>query len=291
MTITDGHVHIQPPHIEQNREAIAVSECWFDTLTRSKINKWGTADDLILQMDAAGAEKALVTSFAFNDQGLCREVNDYVLDAARRYPGRVLPLAVVSPKAQGAEAEIARCASLGAVGVGELFPDGQGFDLADEAHTRGLVGACAEAGLFLMFHTAEQVGHDYPGKGTTGAEQAARFCMNHPDIRVVFAHFGGGLWAYEAMPEMKKLLVNAWYDTAAWPWLYSHEVIDAIFAAGAGHKIIYGSDWPILTYPRYERLIGRCKITGEQKALLLSGNAERLLSPKNQERLRSEISG
>lgn len=282
MKITDGHVHVQPPHIEQNWEAIAAREHWFNTLIRSKINKWGTADGLIPQMDAAGVETALVTSFAFNDQGLCREVNDYVLDAAKHYPGRVVPLAVVSPMAPGAEAEIERCAALGAVGVGELFPDGQGFDLADETHTRRLVGSCAEAGLFLMFHTAEQVGHSYPGKGRAGAEQAARFCMNHPDARVVFAHFGGGLWVYEAMPEMKKLLANAWYDTAAWPWLYSHEIIDAIFAAGVGHKIIYGSDWPILTYPRYERLIERSKISEEQRSLLFSANAERLLSPKNE---------
>lgn len=281
MSITDGHVHIQPPHIEENWEKIAAREHWFDTLVRSKINKWGRADELILRMDEAGVEKALVTSFAFNDQGLCRDVNDYVLDAAKRYPGRILPLAVVSPLAPGAEAEIARCAALGAVGVGELFPDGQGFELADETQTCGLVRACSEAGLFIMFHTAEQVGHSYPGKGRAGAEQAARFCMNHPDARVVFAHFGGGLWAYEAMPEMGRSLANAWYDTAAWPWLYRPEIIDAIFAAGAGHKIIYGSDWPILTYPRYERLIERCKITEEQKTMLFSANAERLLHPEN----------
>lgn len=278
MNIIDGHVHVYPPYIEEKRDEIAEREHWFGVLTGSGVNKWGTADGLIRQMDGDGIGKSFVTGFAFMDQGLCREVNDYVLDAASRYPGRIAPLAVVSPLAPGAAEEIARCAAKGAVGVGELFPDGQGFDITDEAQTRGLAEACAEAGLFLMLHTAEQVGHSYPGKGTIGAEQAARFCLNHPETRVVLAHFGGGLWAYEAMPEMKKALSNAWYDTAAWPWLYTPEIIDAIFAAGAGHKIIYGSDWPILSYHRYERLAARLKISPEQKELLFSANAERLLS-------------
>lgn len=279
MKIIDGHVHVYPPYIEEKRDEIAERERWFGVLTGSKVNKWGTADELVRQMDGDGIEKSLATGFAFMDQGLCREINDYVLDAARRYPGRIAPLAVVSPLAPGAEEEILRCAALGAVGVGELFPDGQGFDITDERQTRGLAGACAEAGLFLMLHTAEQVGHSYPGKGAFGAEQAARFCLNHPEARVVFAHFGGGLWAYEAMPEMKKALAGVWYDTAAWPWLYTAEIIDAIFAAGAGHKIIYGSDWPILSYPRYEKLAARLKISPEQKELLFHANAERLLSP------------
>lgn len=277
MKIIDGHVHVYPPHIEKNWREIAESEPWFNTLISSKVNKWGTADELIRHMDGAGIEKALVTGFAFHDQGLCREVNDYVLDAAGRYQGRLAPMAVVSPARPGAEAEAIRCAASGAVGIGELFPDGQGFDIADGRQTGRLAGVCAEAGLFLMLHTAEQVGHGYPGKGSAGAVEAAAFCLNHPEVKVIFAHFGGGLWAYEAMPEMKRALANAYYDTAAWPWLYGAEIIDAIFAIGAGHKILYGSDWPILEYPRYEKLLAKSAISVGQKISLLRGNAERLL--------------
>lgn len=281
MEIIDGHVHIYPPDIEKNWLKIAERERWFDTLARSKVNKWGTAEQLIRHMDSTGTEKALVTGFAFYDQGLCREINDYVLDAAHRYQGRIEPMAVVSPTRPGAEAELERCAAAGSVGIGELFPDGQGFDISDARQTRRLAGACAEAGLFLMLHTAEQVGHDYPGKGSAGTEEAANFCLNHPEVKTIFAHFGGGLWAYEAMPEMRRALANAYYDTAAWPWLYGAEVMDAIFAIGAGHKILYGSDWPILEYPRYEKLLAKSAISEEQKASLLYVNAERLLSRGN----------
>lgn len=274
----DAHVHIYPPEIERERKKISEKEPWFEVMINSKVHKWGTAESLISHMDQQGIESSLVTGFAFQDQGLCRIMNDYVLDSAKKYRGRILPLAVVSPCTKGATEEIQRCAELGAVGLGELFPDGQDLDISDSGQTWHMVGTCMEAGMFILFHTAEQVGHQYGGKGYTGPEEAAAFCMNHPQIKVVFAHFGGGLWAYESMPEMRLALSNAYYDTAAWPWLYNHKVIEGIFAAGAGSKILFGSDWPILEYPRYEKLISRTGLSLEQKEMLLYNNVCKLLS-------------
>ena len=172
-------------------------------MANSKVHRWGTAESLINHMDRHGIRSSFVTGFAFRDQGLCRSMNDYVLDSASKYSGRIIPLAVVSPCAKGAAEEILRCAERGAAGLGELFPDGQELDISDAGQTWRMVGACLEAGMFIMFHTAEQVGHQYAGKGRTGPAEAAAFCINHPQARVVFAHFGGGLWAYESMPEMK----------------------------------------------------------------------------------------
>ena len=273
-------MHIYPPEIERERKKISEKEPWFEGMINSKVHKWGTAESLISHMDLYGIKSSLVTGFAFRDQGLCRIMNDYVLDSARRYRGRIIPLAVVSPCAKGATEEILRCARLGAVGIGELFPDGQEMDISDPGQTWRMVGACMETGMFILFHTAEQIGHQYTGKGHTGAEEASAFCMNHPQIKVVFAHFGGGLWAYESMPEMKLALSNAYYDTAAWPWLYGHKVIEGIFAAGVGSKILFGSDWPILEYGRYERLLSQTSLSQEQREMLLCGNTRDLLSSK-----------
>ena len=165
MKIIDSHVHIYPPELERDMEKIGESEEWFRILTHSKVNKWGTAEELIASMDESGIESSLVTSFALDDQGLCSMVNDYVLDAAKKWPGRILPMAVVSPCRRGAVREAERCASLGSVGIGELFPDGQCLDIADRSQTWRLVSVCDECGMFIMFHTAEQAGHQYPGKG------------------------------------------------------------------------------------------------------------------------------
>ena len=277
MKIIDSHVHVYPEFLKKERDRIAAREPWFELLTSSKVQKWGTADELVAAMNEAGIESSLVTTFAFRDNGLCREMNDYVLDAARRFPGRIMPLAVVSPARTGALEEAARAFDAGALGLGELFPDGQGFDLASPAPLRDLCALCEERGKFMLFHTAEQAGHQYAGKGAYGAREAAAFCRNFPMTRVVFAHFGGGLWAFEAMPEMRLLLQNARYDTAAWPWLYGPEILDAISAIGAGDKIFFGSDWPILGFQRYEKLAAQTKLSDAEKEKLFGGNVREFL--------------
>ena len=277
MKIIDSHVHVYPEFLRKERDRIAAREPWFELLTSSKVQKWGTAEELVAAMDEAGIESSLVTTFAFRDQGLCREMNDYVLDAARRWPGRILPLAVVSPARMGAFEEAERAFDAGALGLGELFPDGQAFDLASPVWLRDLCALCEERGKFVMFHTAEQAGHQYAGKGAYGAREAAAFCRNFPTARVIFAHFGGGLWAFEAMPEMRLLLRNARYDTAAWPWLYGPEILDAIFGIGAGDKIFFGSDWPILGLSRYEKLAAQTKLAENDKEKFFGGNVREFL--------------
>ena len=275
--IIDSHVHIYPPEVVRDAESIGEREPYFRKLTSSPVHRWGTAEDLLARMEADGVDQSWVCGFAFADLGLCRLCNDYVLEAAERSGGRLRPLAVVPPLARGAMGEIERAASRGAIGVGELFPQGQGFELADERQTWRLAGVCHEGGLFALVHTAEPVGHDYPGKGDVGPREAAAFCEHHPETPVVFAHFGGGLWLYEQMPEMRRILSNAWYDTAAAPFLYRPGVFDALFASGVGGKLLYGSDFPLLGLPRYRRLLEGSRLGEEDRARLLGGNAQRLL--------------
>ena len=158
MKIIDSHVHVYPEFLKKERDRIAAREPWFELLTSSKVQKWGTVEELVAAMDEAGIESSLVTTFAFRDQGLCREMNDYVLDAARRWPGRILPLAVVSPARMGTLEEAERAFDAGALGLGEFFPDGQGFDLASPAWLRDLCALCEARDKSMLFHTAEQGG-------------------------------------------------------------------------------------------------------------------------------------
>ena len=276
--IIDVHVHVYPEELRRDQERISETEAHFRLLTHNRVHKWGTADELIGKMDAAGVSQSWIFGFAFKDQGLCALCNDYVIDAVRRYPGRLKGFASVSPMARGCAAEIERCHDAGLIGVGELFPQGQNFALDDQNQTWRLAEICAERRMILSVHTAEPVGHDYDGKGNVGPREAAAFCVNHPAVKVIFAHFGGGLWLYETMPEMKLCLKNAYYDTAAWPFLYGPRIIDAARAAGALSKMLYGTDWPILDKGRFQSRIQDCSLTENEKAQLMGLNAQRLLS-------------
>jgi predicted TIM-barrel fold metal-dependent hydrolase len=43
------------------------------------------------------------------------------------------------------------------------------------------------------------------------------FISSFREVTVILAHFGGGLMFYELMPEVKDVLTNTYYDTAAAP--------------------------------------------------------------------------
>lgn len=269
-------MHVYPPEIQNGRDAVAQREPYFAALTAGRVHKWATGEDILAMQERDGLDEVWVCGFAFNDMGLCRLCNDYVIDLARRAPGRVRPLAVVPPLHRETEQEIARCHEAGCIGVGELFPGGQGWAIDDMRQTWRLAGNCDERGLHLLIHTAEQVGHAYPGKGDTGPQEAVAFATHHPEVQTVFAHLGGGLWLYETMPEVALTLANCWYDTAAAPYLYRPALFRAVEAAGAGHKLLYGSDFPLLGYGRYQELFGHAYGEEGPPTALLGGNARRL---------------
>ena len=79
------------------------------------------------------------------------------------------------------------------------------------------------------------------------------------------------------MPEMKKYLQNARYDTAALPWLYQPQIFQAIIGAGILEKMFYGSDFPILSFERYKKIFNQ--IFGEKEGVdnLLGENAAKFL--------------
>jgi hypothetical protein len=269
----DCHVHVYPPEIIRDAPSIGDKEKYFGLLSKGKVHKWASVEDVVSEMDRNGIELSWIFGFAFQDAGLCALCNDYVIEAVRKYPTRFKGLAVVPPCAPGTEREILRCRENGLVGVGELFPGGQNFDISDVRQTWRLAATVSELRMFLLIHSAEPVGHDYPGKGNTGPREAAEFCLHHPEVDVVFAHFGGGLWLYELMPEMKLALSNAYYDSAAWPWLYEPELLCAMDSAGVLHKLFYGSDFPILSYPKYEKMIAVSGLDRAKVEKFLHGNA------------------
>ena len=97
--------------------------------------------------------KALYSVF-LRDLALCKLCNDYVIRAVKEHP-TVLREWRWCPLAKGAVKEIERCREEGLIGVGEIFPQGQDFDITDPRETWRLAAACYEMNMFVMIHTAE----------------------------------------------------------------------------------------------------------------------------------------
>jgi len=272
----DFHVHVTPPEISRDWQKIAEREPYFAMLSKSPANKFACAEEAVSMLDEAGFDMAVVFGFGFRDPGLCRLANDYVMEKTRAFPKRLIGFMSVSPGAKCAEREIARCHDAGLRGVGEIFPAGQNFAIDDRRETRGLVEACRERGLPLIVHANEPVGHAYPGKTDTGLRQIERFIGNSQGLRIILAHFGGGLLFYESMPEMRAKCRDVCYDTAAMPFLYGESAYRAALALGLGEKIIFGSDFPLLNPARY--LPGLDALPEAERCKIMGGNAERILA-------------
>jgi len=269
----DAHAHIMPPDIAAREARFRERDPYFKLLTDSPSNRYATAEDVIAHLDEYGFDKAVVCGWAFRDAGLCRETNDYVIDAVARHPQRLIGLACLQPVDPGLEGEIERCVSAGLSGVGELMPQGQGFRLDDPGDMGPLAGLLRELDLPLLVHTNEPVGHQYPGKTQTSVKQAAAFAAANPDLRIVFAHWGGGLFFYELMPELRTAFQNVYYDTAASPFLYEAGVYEAVAACGVAHKVLLATDYPLLPLGRYLRQLEATSLTQEQLKLIMGQNA------------------
>ena len=277
--IIDSHVHIYPPEIIKDCEKISAHEPYFDALIHNKVHKWAVVDDLLTRMERDNITHAIIFGFAFRDMGLCKICNDYVIDCVKKFPDKLSGLCVIPPDNKESEREILRCAESGLIGAGELFPDGQNINIADKNETSHLTGALRAANFFVLWHIAEPVGHDYAGKGKTSVRDAYNFCVNNPEITTIFAHLGGGLWLYELMPEVKKILRNVYYDIAAMPYLYDSKIFDAIKSAGLINKFLMGSDYPILGSPRYEKMFRESSLNMNEIAQIKYFNAAKLINP------------
>jgi len=235
-------------------------------------HKYASLEDLLSTTEANGVDKVLTGGFASCDSGLCEYMNDYILEGAQKYPQKILPMISLAPDCSNMEKEIDRCVSQGAVGVGELFPWGQQFDLlGDKAHQ--LANICKERGLPLLLHINEEVGHSYAGKGDVSVKEAAEFALKHPDLTIIYAHWGGGLLFYELMPELRRELSNVYYDTSAGPFLYSKDIYRVVREIGLTKKILLGTDYPLISPKRYFREMNEAGLTSEEIKLIQGENA------------------
>ncbi len=276
--LIDFHTHIFPPHICQQRDRYCERDPWFNALYGDVRARMVHAEDLIAEMDAAGVDASVTFSFGWSDPGLIEETNTYVLDAMRRYPGRIFGMAVLQPTSgHRALRELQRCAEAGMVGLGELMPHGQGYRLSDIALLTPFMEIVRHYRLLVLSHCSEPVGHAYPGKGDVSLQNIVSFLTAFPDVRFIAAHWGGGLPFYSLMPEIRHITANVWYDTAATVYLYRDTIFPIVAKLVGPERILFGSDYSLLRQARIIEHIKRSGLEPEAVNLVLGENAKSLL--------------
>lgn len=283
--IVDIHTHYQFPKFSENPHAYRDREPFAAYLASNPIHRELSIDEMVSAADRAGIHRLGMMGGMFIQHETCVEQNNYGLESLSLYPDRLLLFACLQPKAgQDALDEFKRCVEAGMVGAGELNPAGQGFAL-DDPDFVAIAQAAVEMDVPILLHFNETVGHEYPGKGKVPIRDLYHFILAFPELKLIIAHWGGGLPYFELMPEVRDACRNVYYDTAASPLLYESSIFPITAKIVGKNKILFGSDFPLICFPReqtepeFETFIQHVRESGLDSNTLdhvLGGNAARL---------------
>jgi predicted TIM-barrel fold metal-dependent hydrolase len=254
MHVVDAHTHIFSDEMIRRRSRLCETERWFGLLYSNPKARMSAAEELVESMREAKIDHTVACAFPWNDEGLCREHNAYLAEIGRRYSRKISWLGIVAPR-PGSDpiSEIADIFADGAVGLGELNADAQNFDLNNGKSIDEVAVACVEHGKPLLLHASEPLGHSYPGKGTATPDKLVRFLERNPEVRLVAAHWGGGLPFYELMPEVKVIVRNVVYDTAASTYLYDFRIFRVVLDIVGPRRLLFASDFPLLDQGTFQK--------------------------------------
>lgn len=279
--IIDSHVHLLPRRVQLDRSPFCHSDPAFGSIYSSKNAKLVSETDIIQYLDRSSIDRAVVFGFPWEDPDLVRENNDEIWSFHQKYPDRVIPFAVLtSGQREPSLREAARTLEGGFAGFGELAMYHHGWRLADFEALSPSLQLAQMRGVPVIIHVNEPVGHHYPGKIPVDFRGLLRIIKAHPDVDFILAHFGGGVFVYALMPEVRKILSRTYLDTAAAPYLYDAKIFRVVCDIMGPEKILFGSDYPLLPLSRYASELEKAGIDGHTREAILGENVLRLLNRK-----------
>ena len=276
--IIDSCTHVLPESFAADRERLSRSDNTFRTLFVDPKAKFAGYDDLITSMDEAGIDVSVCAGFGWTNPEVARISNDYNLKAAQSHPDRLVAFCSVNPLwGEDAVEEVKRCHTAGAKGIGELHPNTQGILDADLAALAPVFDTAKNLKMPILMHASEPVGHGYPGKGSVTPELLMALVIAFPNNTFIFSHFGGGLPFYGLMPEVKSALKNVYFDSAAFPFLYRPEVFDVVARSVGAEKILFASDYPLLSQKRALDEFAKSGLPSDQAQMVQGTNTAKVL--------------
>lgn len=196
-----------------------------------------------------------------------REGNDAVLALAAEHPDRFLAFCYVNPRyPEESLAELDRCFAAGAVGI-KLWVACKASDPRVDPIARRAVELGAPILQHAWYKATGQMEHE-----STPADVAA-LAARHPQAMIVMAHLtGGGERGLADIAPYGNLHVDiSGGDPEA------GLVEQAVRLLGA-RRVVFGTDTPIRSYGTTLGKVYGAKLSARERALVLGGNAARLLA-------------
>ncbi|MGH3259802.1 MAG: amidohydrolase family protein [Streptosporangiaceae bacterium] len=208
--------------------------------------------------------------------------NEEVAEAARRHPDVLIPFASIDPHrgAVGVAAARRLIAEHGVRGF-KFHPSTQRFYPNDRL-AYPLYEVISDAGLPALFHT----GQTGIGAGTRGGGgirlkysnpmHVDDVAVDFPDLKIVLAH-PSFPWQDEALAvALHKPLV--YIDLSGWSPKYFPPQLIQYANTLLKHKVLFGTDYPLITPDRWIADFAKLDIREEVRPLIMKANACQLLS-------------
>lgn len=276
--ILDGHTHIFPKEVIRQREDFFDGEPGFRLLYDSPKAKMIGPEELLAAMEEEKVAASVILGFPWRQERHWRRHNEVILEAQRRWPRKFFGFCAAHPAMPGGLREIERCLAAGARGIGELA-----FYLKDRTEDlRSILAPVAELcqhyRVPLMLHATDRAGPVYPGRSLTPLGVVYRVIKDFPETTWMLAHWGGRLPFYGLLKkEVSETLRNVYFDTAASPYIYRPVIYRVVAEMVGPEKIIFGSDYPLLSPSRYVNEVAEANLPEDWQEMILGKNLARLL--------------
>lgn len=267
--VTDGHVHLFPDAIYHALWR------WFDA------HAWdiafrGTAEQTLAQLALAGTHRVVALVFS-HKPGLARHLNAYLAGVCRSAP-HVVGVGTVLPGEPGAREIVREAIEVHGLRGIKLHCHVQKVAIDDPA-TLAVLAQCAALGVPAVVHAGREPASAAYGVDTRtlcGAARTELVLRTFPHLRLVVPHLGA-----DEYPEYLELLSrheHLYLDTAMACAEYFAHRPDWQAVTQWSHRILYGTDFPILPYPVDRELRVLARRVPDDAALhrILRGTAARL---------------
>ena len=204
-----------------------------------------------------------------------------IADGAARNNDVLIPFGSVDPLQGGSSVDLARrLVEQNGVRGFKFHPTVQGFDPSDEVHYP-LYSAIEELGVPALFHTGQTgIGAGMRGGygfklGLSNPMLLDPIAADFPELQIIMAH-PSVPWQDEAL-SVATHKHNTWIDLSGWSPKYFPESLVRAANSYLKKRVLFGSDFPLLTPDRWIRDVEQTALKPEVLPGIMKDNAARLL--------------
>jgi uncharacterized protein len=274
----DVHVHVeQDAHgcLSLDQELMDASAAYF----KADQDRTPTVESIAAYYRERRTAAVVFTVDATTATGHPALSSEEILDAAAAHADVLVPFGSVDPHDAAAPDRVRALAARGARGF-KFHPSLQAFAPNDPAFYP-VYEAVAEAGVPALFHTGQTgIGAGLPGGRGIKLRLSDPMLIDDvaadfPRLTVVLAH-PSVPWQ-DAAISMATHKANVYIDLSGWsPRYFPPQLVRA--ANGLlKRKVLFGSDFPVITPDRWRADFDRLDVKDEVRPLILKDNAVRML--------------